>query len=228
MKDELIRLVDLSYRYNNGRASDNVLDNCGLSVSAGQSVAIVGPSGSGKSTILGILGGLLRPFAGDYHFKGQLLRLESASAMASFRQRHTGYVFQSFCLLPQLSLLDNVLLSAKVAGATGAKWRGRAMDLLDNVGLSSIAERKPSQVSGGQAQRVAVARALLRSPDILLADEPTGNLDADTSSAITSLLLQHTRAGGALITVTHDWDVARRMERVVEIRGAKLVESAGH
>ncbi len=222
MASELIGLGAVRYAYaKSGQAP--VLDGCDLSVGAGESVAIVGQSGTGKSTVLGILGGLLRPEAGEYRFKGKTMPLHDAHAMATYRREHTGYVFQNFCLLPQLSLLDNVLLPARVAHLSGPRWRDRAIELLDRLGLDGMHSRRPNQISGGQAQRVAIARALLREPEILLADEPTGNLDAETAAAITDELLRHVESGGVLILVTHSWEAARRMQRVLELRGGQLL-----
>lgn len=222
MSSEVIGLQGIRYGYG-GNAGSQVLAGCDLSVSAGESVAIVGQSGAGKSTVLGVLGGLLRPQGGQYRFRGRDMPLQDARGMAAYRREHTGYVFQNFCLLPQLSLLDNVLLPARVARLKGPRWRERGMQLLDRLGLAELHARRPNQISGGQAQRVAIARALLREPEILLADEPTGNLDSETAAAITAELLAHVSKGGVLVLVTHSWEAASRMQRVLELRDGQLV-----
>lgn len=222
MSSEVIGLQGIRYGYG-GNAGSQVLAGCDLSVSAGESVAIVGQSGAGKSTVLGVLGGLLRPQGGQYRFRGRDMPLQDARGMAAYRREHTGYVFQNFCLLPQLSLLDNVLLPARVARLKGPQWRERGMQLLDRLGLAELHARRPNQISGGQAQRVAIARALLREPEILLADEPTGNLDSETAAAITAELLAHVSKGGVLVLVTHSWEAASRMQRVLELRDGQLV-----
>lgn len=224
MGDEIIRLDQISYSYRNNKTRKNILSECNLSVNAGESIAVLGESGAGKSTILGILGGLLKPSAGQYTFKKNILETDNTRAMADFRYQHTGYVFQNYCLLPQLSLIENVLLAAQVNGKSGAESRENAAKTLDNVGLQSLYDRKPNQISGGQAQRVAIARALLRKPEILLADEPTGNLDDETAASIISLLLEHTEKGGILILVTHSESIANKMQRKLKIRDGKINE----
>lgn len=222
----LIELRGLTFSYRQRARETAVIRHCDLEVDEGESIAIVGTSGSGKSTLLGILGGILRPSSGSYRYRRDSLDTDDERRMAAFRRDHVGYVFQNFCLLPQLNLLDNVLLPISVSGLDHMQWHARGRDLLDRVGLGQLERRFPGEISGGQAQRVAIARALIRSPSLLLADEPTGNLDTETAASIIELLQACRDPGGSLILVTHSSEVARRMRRVVEMRDGVLVQEA--
>jgi putative ABC transport system ATP-binding protein len=224
MGNELLSLRDIEYSYPRVKDEETVLRGCDLDIGSGDSVAIVGQSGVGKSTILGVLGGLLNPNGGTYIFNGERLPIGDSTAMARFRRIHVGYVFQNFCLLPQLTLLENILLAAHVAGLKGDAWHRRGMQLMSQLGLEGLHSRRPSEISGGQAQRVAIARAMLRDPALLLADEPTGNLDGESATAIIDLMLGHVSRGGALVVVTHSEEVALQMRRTLRLQDGRVLE----
>jgi lipoprotein-releasing system ATP-binding protein len=186
---------------------------------------IVGASGAGKSTLLHLLAGLDTPTAGDVTFEGASLLTMSASARARLRNERVGFIFQSYNLLPELDALENVCLPGLLArqGPAGLQERGR--QLLAAVGLADRAEHRPAELSGGEQQRVAIARALVNRPRLLLADEPTGNLDSKTSAAILDLLWRlHAESGTTMVVVTHDEHIAQRSQRVLEIRDGRIQE----
>jgi putative ABC transport system ATP-binding protein len=198
-----------------------ILDGIDLSVPAGDFVAILGPSGSGKSTLLGLMAGLDRPTSGSVRLDGQPLEDMDEDALALLRRRRVGFVFQNFQLLGNLTALENVLLPLELTGASGA--RERATELLARVGLGDRGHHYPSQLSGGEQQRVALARAFAPGPDLLLADEPTGNLDAATGKEALDLLLDlREREGATLVLVTHDPQVAARARRRVHLAAGKV------
>jgi putative ABC transport system ATP-binding protein len=201
-----------------------VLKGVDLIVAAGQFTAIMGKSGSGKSTLLGIIAGLEQPDAGHVLVMGQKLAGMSDRDMADVRRRSIGIVFQGFSLIPSLTALDNVLLPTFFAAQmTAVEYRRRAMDLLNQVGLGARLNYRPSALSGGEQQRVAIARALINSPSVLLADEPTGNLDQATGAAVLDVLIDLGRTHGtSLLMVTHDSDVAARADHVVEMKDGRI------
>jgi putative ABC transport system ATP-binding protein len=205
-----------------------VLKGLDLTLGAGQFTAIMGKSGSGKSTLLGIIAGLELPDAGQVLVMGQKLAGMSDRDMASLRRRSIGIVFQGFSLIPSLTALDNVLLPTFFSvQMTAAERRQRALDLLNQVGLGARLNNRPSALSGGEQQRVAIARALINRPSVLLADEPTGNLDQATGTAVLDLLIELGRTHGtALLMVTHDPDVAARADNVVEMKDGRVTD--GH
>ena len=201
----------------------DVLRNVDLTVSAGQRVAIAGPSGSGKTSLLLVLAGLERPDDGTIRIDGIDLHTLDADGLADLRRDRMGIVFQSFHLLPSLSALDNVCLPLQMAGQ--AAPQARALELLDRVGLAARAHHYPSQLSGGEQQRVAIARALVHRPRLVLADEPTGNLDDHTAESVRDLLFQLNRElGTTLVLVTHDLDFAARCDRVLRLHDGRLHE----
>ncbi len=203
-----------------------VLQDIDLEICSGESMAVVGPSGSGKSTLLNILGGLLPPSAGSVMFEGRDLSALGADELAAFRNREIGYVFQTHHLLPQCSALENVLIPALVRKdrADRSTVVERARHLLEAVGLGARTGHRPSQLSGGECQRVAVVRALINRPRLLLADEPTGSLDAKASDQIGELLCTLNEIESvALLTVTHSEKLAERMGRMLELQGGMLV-----
>jgi predicted ABC-type transport system involved in lysophospholipase L1 biosynthesis ATPase subunit len=221
----LVEVSGLVQRYD-GLQGPEVLRGVDLRVEAGESVAVLGPSGSGKSTLLHVLGALLAPTAGSVRYDGKDLAVLSADALADLRNREIGYVFQAHHLLPQLSALENVLVPTLVH--PDAAWRreapARARALLEQVGLGPRLDHRPAQLSGGECQRVAVVRALINRPRLVLADEPTGSLDGAAASAVGQLLGDlHRTQGVALIAVTHSHALAQRMQRVLELREGKLV-----
>lgn len=196
-----------------------VLSGITLDINAGETVAIMGPSGSGKSTLLHCMSGVLTPTSGQVLFKDAVLSDASDAARSRTRLAEFGFVFQDHQLLPELSALDNVALPAMLNGTSRSKARAKAQELLNQLGLGSMADRRPGQVSGGQAQRIAIARALVTSPAVIFADEPTGALDQATGHEVMQLLTAVVqRTGAALVMVTHDSRVADWMERRIEIR----------
>ncbi len=203
-----------------------VVDGVDLSLSRGQALAVMGPSGSGKSTLLHLLGTLEPPTAGTVRLGGQDPYQLSPRALAAFRNRHVGFVFQDHCLLPQCSALENVLVPTVVA-AQAADYPARARALLELVGLGDRLDHRPAALSGGERQRVAVARALILEPTLLLCDEPTGNLDHDTGEAVAGLLLDlHRRLSTVLVVVTHSEALAARFERRQRLVGGRFVDAS--
>ncbi len=202
-----------------------VLDGVSLEVAAGDSVAVTGPSGSGKSTLLHILGTLDRPTEGKLRILDQDPFELGQRDLARFRNRHIGFVFQEHYLLPQCTALENVLVPTIVSGGQGGSFRERATSLLRRVGLGERMDHLPAELSGGERQRVAIVRALVNRPELVLADEPTGNLDPDTADDVADLFIELCRDERvALIVVTHNLDLAARMNRCFRLQGGKLNE----
>lgn len=217
----MIAVQGLSMRLAAGGRAITILDQIDLVIPSKQMVAIVGPSGSGKSTLLGLMAGLDRPTSGSVVLDGVDITTLSESALARYRRKTIGYIFQSFHLIPTLTALENVMVPLELAGMSLAK--ARAIDLLDVVGLHDRLHHYPVQLSGGEQQRVAVARAFACRPPILLADEPTGNLDSATGQRIIELLLDlHRDYGTTLVLVTHERDVASLMQRVIILRDGRI------
>lgn len=222
----MIELDGISKRYGAGHAATQALDGVSLRIPAGSYLAITGKSGSGKSTLLSILGCLERPTSGRYELLGQDVAAMPDARHSRLRARHFGFVFQAFHLLPEKSAWENVALPMRYGEAPKREWRERALALLRQVGLEARAFHHPHQLSGGEQQRVAVARALANDPDVLLADEPTGNLDSRTREEIVALLeAQHAR-GKTLVMVTHDEELAERAERRVTLRDGRLAAAS--
>jgi ABC-type lipoprotein export system ATPase subunit len=207
-----------------GRAQRRVLDSAHLAIEAGEVVAVLGRSGSGKSTLLHVLGGLDRPDAGEIVVAGERLTAQGPRALARTRLRHVGFVFQSFHLVEELSGAENVMLPARLPGAPRGGER-RAGRLIDELGLSAVAEHLPHELSGGEQQRFAIARALVNDPELILADEPTGNLDAENGAAVLGLLRGLTDR--AVVIVTHEPDAAAIADRVLRLQSGRLVTDAG-
>jgi putative ABC transport system ATP-binding protein len=223
----MIDLHELSMHYTlpSGQRID-VLREVNLHIAAGQTVAVAGPSGSGKTSMLLLLAGLERPASGHVSVDGVHLDTLDSDALADLRRDRVGIVFQSFHLLPSLTALDNVALPLQIAGQPQALPRAR--DMLARVGLAARMAHYPGQMSGGEQQRVAIARALVHGPRLLLADEPTGNLDDTTGESVRELLFALNRDTGAtLVLVTHDLDFAARCDRVLRLHEGRLQESAG-
>ncbi len=208
--------------FGEGRAARRVLDGADLDVEAGEVVAVLGRSGSGKSTLLHVLGGLDRPEAGNVSVAGSPVTGVGERALSALRRRHIGFVFQFFHLLPELSGEANVLLAGRVRGARpDAAARGGA--LVDRLGLRDVAASLPHQLSGGEQQRFAIARALVNDPSLLLADEPTGNLDVEAGAGVLALLRELADEGRAVVLVTHERAAAEIADRVLRLEGGKLV-----
>ena len=213
----LIRLEGVSKTYDAGELAVQALRGIDLSIERGQSVAVIGPSGSGKSTLMHLLGCLDTPTAGTYILDGQDVSTLSASKLAGVRNRSIGFIFQTFNLLPKASLLRNVELPMLYAGLPASERRARALAALQRVGLAERAKHRPSELSGGQRQRAAIARALVMSPSLILADEPTGNLDSRTGDEIMGIFEEMHARGETVVIVTHDPRIAERCEREVRI-----------
>jgi putative ABC transport system ATP-binding protein len=221
-----IELEGVTRVYGGGAAEVRALRGIDLSLEAGSATAVIGPSGSGKSTLLHVCGALDTPTAGTVRVLGTDLTRADDRTLTRFRRDHLGFIFQFFHLLPTLSALENVCVPARLARRSAAAVRTRAEGLLSRVGLAGRLRHRPGELSGGERQRVAIARALILDPQIVLADEPTGNLDHETGSAVLDLLLElaHER-GRTVLIVTHDAEVARRCDRRVAMRDG-LIEPA--
>jgi putative ABC transport system ATP-binding protein len=222
MTAEIITLRKVSKVYGSGESAVRALDSVSLSVCERDFVAVMGPSGSGKSTLMHILGCLDVPSSGDYFFAGEDVAQMGETDLARIRNRRIGFVFQQFHLLPSMSAWRNVELPLLYRSATGRKER--ALRALDEVGLANRVDHRPNQLSGGQQQRVAIARALVTDPTLILADEPTGNLDSQSSKDVLALLSSLNAAGHTVVLITHDAHVASVASRVVEMSDGKLRE----
>jgi putative ABC transport system ATP-binding protein len=220
--DELIHLESITKVYGTGDAAVAALRDFSLSVATGESLAVMGPSGSGKSTLMNILGCLDTPSAGRYWFAGQDVSRLNETELAHVRNRRIGFVFQQFQLLSKLSAWRNVELPLLYRNV--GNRRGLALQALEQVGLSDRINHRPGQLSGGQQQRVAIARALVTDPDLILADEPTGNLDSASSRDVLAVLRELNEQGRTIIIITHDPEVAPVARRTVHMRDGRLVE----
>lgn len=224
---ELLRMERISRLYRVGEVEVAALSDVSFSLARGEFVAITGPSGSGKSTLMHILGCLDRPSSGEYWFRGEKVSELSRARLAQIRNRSIGFVFQSFSLLPRTSALENVELPLYYSPLPLADQRRAARRALSQVGLSDRASHTPSQLSGGQQQRVAIARALVNEPDLLLADEPTGNLDSQTGAEILALIASLNRERGlTVVVVTHDATVAACARRRISLRDGRVTEDS--
>jgi putative ABC transport system ATP-binding protein len=220
----IIEATDLTKSYQMGKVEVRALRGVDLRVEEGEYSAIMGPSGSGKSTLMHILGCLDTPTSGTYELMGRAVETLKEPELAEIRRRDTGFVFQSYNLLPRLTALENVALPMTYAGTSTKARREKAQALLDRVGLAERSLHTPAELSGGEAQRVALARALANDPTIVLADEPTGNLDSSTGQEILKLLDEIHEAGKTLILVTHDETVAARAHRIIRLRDGRVEE----
>ena len=219
---ELVSLRGVSRVYHRGSTDVAALTGIDLDVRDGEKLAIMGPSGSGKTTLLSILGCLDRPTGGQHLFEGQAVADLDDDTLSRLRNRAIGFVFQSFHLLPHLSVVENVETPMQYGRWPTREWRPRALEALQRVGLSERAEHRPSELSGGEAQRTAIARALVVEPRLLLADEPTGNLDTATGAEIAALLDALHAQGSTVVLVTHNEDLARGAERLVTLRDGRI------
>ena len=224
IRDTLIRLSNVRKSYFSNRVETPVLHGIDLTMQRGDFLAIMGQSGSGKSTLMNILGCLDTPTTGTYELASQQVRDLSRAQLADLRNRTIGFVFQSFNLLKRMSILDNVALPLIYAGVSRKAARERARTQLEKVGLGELATRQPNQLSGGQQQRVAIARALVADPPLILADEPTGNLDTRTSSDIMALLTElNVERKQSIILVTHEPDIAAYAKRLVRLKDGLVI-----
>jgi putative ABC transport system ATP-binding protein len=220
--ENILKIENVSKTYHSAGHTLTVLDSISFSVEPGATIAIVGPSGSGKTTLLGLAAGLDRSSSGTVELHGIRLDHLNEDQRAGVRNRYVGFIFQNFQLLPTLTALENVMVPLELRGEKNV--RPRAQDLLDKVGLADRSHHYPAQLSGGEQQRVSLARAFSNKPGILFADEPTGNLDAETSERIIDLIFNLNReAGTTLILVTHDLDLAAKTGRIIRLKGGKLI-----
>ena len=218
----IIHMSDIRKVYDTGKVTVEALKGIDLAIEEGEMVAIVGPSGSGKSTLMNLIGCLDTPSAGIYELGGQAVSGVTRDQLAEIRNRRVGFVFQNFNLLPHISALENVEMPMLFGGIKPAERRKRSTELLERVGLGERLDHKPTELSGGQMQRVAIARSLAMNPDIVLADEPTGNLDSTAGGDIMSIFTDLWKQGRTLVIITHDAALARRASRVVEIRDGRI------
>lgn len=217
----ILEVKNLTKTYRSGDKSLRVLDNISFTVQAGDTCTIAGPSGSGKTTLLGLCAGLDRASAGSVILNGVCLDNLNEDQRAEIRNQYVGFIFQSFNLMPTLTALENVMVPLELRGEKNVAQR--ALALLDKVGLAERKNHYPTQLSGGEQQRVSIARAFSNQPKILFADEPTGNLDEETGSHIENLIFDLNReAGTTLVVVTHDMELAEKTQRIIQIRGGKI------
>ena len=223
MDDPVAQLQGVDKVYGSGEMAVKALDGVDLTVNRGDYLAVMGASGSGKSTAMNILGCLDRPSSGSYRLNNTPVEELSDDQLADLRNRDLGFVFQQFHLLPQLSALDNVIMPMIYAGVPAAERRQRARAALERVGLGQRLNNKPNQLSGGQQQRVAIARAIINQPALLLADEPTGALDSQTTAEVLDIFDALHRGGMTVVMVTHEDDVAARAEKIVHFRDGRIL-----
>lgn len=221
-QQEIIRLTEITRTYKVGTELVRALRSVSLSVYKNEFVALMGPSGSGKSTLMNLLGCLDTPTSGQYILNNQDVSKLNDNELARIRNKEIGFVFQTFNLLPRSTALENVMLPQIYAGFSKAARLERATKVIESVGLADRSHHKPNELSGGQRQRVAIARALVNSPSIILADEPTGNLDSTTSYEIMDVLEQIHRAGNTIILVTHEEDIARHAHRIIRLMDGQV------
>lgn len=222
-KDSVISLSNITKSYFSGDMSTQILFGISLTITSGEFVAITGPSGSGKSTLLHILGLLDSATSGKYLLHDQDVTTITEDKQAFVRNKEIGFVFQSFNLLQRASILENVTLPAIYAGIKPDVREAKAKELLEKVGLSEHITKRPNQLSGGQQQRVAIARALMNDPALILADEPTGNLDTKSGADVMNIIKDLNKQGKTIIVITHDKYIAKQAERIISIRDGKVV-----
>ncbi len=220
----MIKINNLSKEYKTGNISVNALTEVTINIRAGEFVAIMGPSGSGKSTLMNILGCLDRPTSGEYQLDGDKIETLNQVQLASIRNKKIGFVFQSFNLLPRISALRNVELPMMYAGVPLKERREKALEALNRVGLADRVDHKPNELSGGQKQRVAIARALVNTPAIILADEPTGNLDTKSGNEIMEIFQQLNGEEATIVLVTHEREIAALTKRRITFRDGRIIE----
>lgn len=218
----MLEVQNLKKRYQMGDVCVEALKGVSFRIDRGEFVAIMGPSGSGKSTLMHLLGCLDQPSEGVYLLEGEDVARITANQLAEIRNKRIGFVFQSFNLLPRMTIIKNVEVPLIYAGVSGAKRHKMAKDALERVGLGNRLHHRPNEISGGQKQRVAIARALINNPSIILADEPTGNLDSKTGEEIMALFHELNQQGHTIVLVTHEDEIARNARRVISIRDGQI------
>jgi putative ABC transport system ATP-binding protein len=218
----MINIKNISKTYNIGSEELTVLDDVSLKIEKGEFVAIVGPSGSGKSTLMNMIGGLDRPSRGEVIIEGEDISKFKDKKMSKFRNEKIGFVFQSFNLEPTLTAVENVMMPLMIAGVSDKEMNDKAKSVLEALGMGDRMKHKPTELSGGQRQRVSIARALVNDPKIILADEPTGNLDSKSGSAAMEMLTNFKKKGYTIVMVTHNMEEARYADRVIKIKDGKV------
>jgi len=227
MDNSILKIKNLTKSFRSSDKKLTVLDDISFTIERGISCAIVGPSGSGKTTLLGLCAGLDKPTSGDVLLNDKNISALDETQLSSIRNRQIGFVFQSFQLIETLTALENVMVPIELRGTPYRKVEKQALELLDSVGLSDRTDHYPNQLSGGEQQRVGLARAFIHSPDILFADEPTGNLDGDTGEQIEDLLFDlNKKQGTTLVIVTHDIELAQKCDRIIRLKNG-VIESDG-
>ncbi|GAA6185342.1 MULTISPECIES: ABC transporter ATP-binding protein [Alteromonadaceae] len=220
----MLQLIDIKKQFQNGEEIVTALDGVTLNIHENEFVAVMGSSGSGKSTLMNVLGCLDTPNQGQYLLAGQDVAKLDDDTLSGIRNTHIGFIFQTFHLLPKLDALGNVLLPLRYADTSEEEAMQRALGLIDRVGISHRKHHKPFEMSGGQRQRVAIARALINQPKVILADEPTGNLDSKTSVEIMALLTELHQAGQTIVMVTHEEEIATYAQRVIRMKDGKIID----
>jgi len=220
----LINVKNLKKDFINGEVVTSVLRGVSFDVEKGSFVSIMGPSGSGKSTLMHILSFLDKPTSGDYFFDGRNVKSLSDDELAEMRSKKVGFIFQSFNLLPTLSVLENVVLPLTYTNISSEERNQKARDLLEQVGLSHRLNYSPTKLSGGEKQRVAIARALVNNPEVIFADEPTGNLDSKSGAQVMKILQELNKKGNTIILVTHEKSTAEHAERIIKIKDGNIIE----
>lgn len=227
MNDALVRLENVEKVFKTKAGPFTALRGVDLQIQGGEFVAIVGPSGSGKSTLINMITGIDRPTTGEVHVVGERLTGMSENKVAKWRGRNVGVVFQFFQLMPTMTVLENVMMPMRYTGTYKGQRRERAMEMLELVHVPETANNYPSQISGGQQQRAAIARALVNNPQLIVGDEPTGNLDTHSADLVFGLFEELVQQGKTIVMVTHDRDLAGRIPRVEEVRDGLLVGAGG-
>lgn len=222
MARNIIYMKQLQKRYTTGAVSFDALKGIDVRVDQGELVAVVGPSGSGKSTLMNVMGCLDVPTGGVYKLEDRVVNTLSSNELADIRNKRIGFVFQAFNLLPYATAYENIEVPLLFARVKGKKRRERILDLLSRVGLADKANNKPTEMSGGEMQRVAIARALANEPDIILADEPTGNLDTKSGSAIVDLFKELWESGKTIVVITHDMAIANQAQRIIRLKDGRI------
>ncbi|MBI5118377.1 ABC transporter ATP-binding protein [Candidatus Poribacteria bacterium] len=223
MNNSLISLKNITKVYNSSEVEVHALRGVSIDIQKGEFVSIIGPSGSGKTTLMDIIGCLSRPTSGEYYLDGNNVSNLDDDTLAELRNKKIGFVFQTFNLLPRLTALQNVELPLIYGGVTSKERVRRARELLESVGLADRIHHKPSALSGGQIQRVAVARALVNRPSLILADEPTGNLDSKSEAEVTAILRELHEKGNTIVIVTHNPAVAEQAKRIVSVKDGQII-----